>query len=34
MGITAIDPSRGDVDKIIAALNKVIPEAKQLASQV
>jgi len=33
MGITAIDSSRGDVDRIIAALNKVIPEAKKLASK-
>jgi len=29
MGITVVDQSRGDIDKIIAALNKVIPEAKR-----
>lgn len=27
MGITAVDSSRGDIDKIVAALKKVIPEA-------
>ncbi|PVG03157.1 putative AGX1-alanine-glyoxylate transaminase [Serendipita vermifera] len=29
MGITAVDSSRGDVDKIIAALNKIIPAVKR-----
>jgi hypothetical protein len=31
MGITAVDSSRGDVDKIIDALNKIIPAAKRAA---
>lgn len=25
MGITVVDPSRGDIDKVVAALNKIIP---------
>jgi hypothetical protein len=33
MGVTVVDPSRGDIDKIIAGLNKVISEARRIANK-
>jgi len=32
MGVTAVDLSRGDIDRIIAGLNKIIPEARRIAN--